>query len=102
MEFEEEEQEVEMAVAEAAAGSSDAWVWPGSRCASHPRCSGSPAMPCRLAGVFSNGVNCFSSVWLRRLTGGSDDVKPASDVLAGGDLRSWDFDSANAFNGAGI
>ncbi|KAE0273000.1 hypothetical protein FH972_027347 [Carpinus fangiana] len=59
-------------------------------------------MLCQLAGVFSNSVNCISSAWLRRLAGRSDDVKPAGDVLAGGDLRRWDFDSANAFNSAGI
>jgi hypothetical protein len=59
-------------------------------------------MPCRLARVFSNGVNCISSAWIWRLAGGSDDVKPAGDVLARGDLRRWDFDSANAFNSVRI
>jgi hypothetical protein len=59
-------------------------------------------MPCRLAGVFSNGVNCISSAWIWRLAGGSDDVKPAGDVLARGDLQCWDFDSANAFKSARI
>jgi hypothetical protein len=59
-------------------------------------------MLCRLARVFSKGVNCISSAWLQRLTGGSDDIKPASDVVVGGNLRRWDLDSANAFNNAGI
>jgi hypothetical protein len=40
-------------------------------------------MSCRLAEVFSNGLNCISSARLQRLAGGSDDIKPASDVVAG-------------------
>ncbi|KAE8021224.1 hypothetical protein FH972_007132 [Carpinus fangiana] len=67
-----------------------------------PRCSELPAMPCRLARVFSNGVNYILSAWLQRLAGGFDDVKPAGDVVVGGDLRRLDLDSANAFNSAGI
>ncbi|KAE1564468.1 hypothetical protein FH972_027356 [Carpinus fangiana] len=59
-------------------------------------------MPCRLAGVFSNGVNYILSAWLQRLAGGFDDVKPAGDVVVGGDLRRLDLDSANASNSAGI
>lgn len=39
---------------------------------------------------------------LRQLDGGSNDIKPTGDVLAGGDLQHWDFDSANAFNSVEI
>jgi hypothetical protein len=59
-------------------------------------------MLCRLAGVFSKRVNCISSAWLQRLGGGSDDIKPAGYVVAGGDLRRWYLDNADAFNSVEI